>query len=119
MVARVFSSLFAAIVVFALLTGNCLNCPMLEPAAIDAHDCCPHKEKQKPSSDKKECPSELYFAQGFEKASSQSLATVDLAAELPAYAPAVPALPDAPSIQPESKPHAPPDLYLVNSVLLI
>src|ERR1019366_2098261 len=110
---RVSSSLMAALIVVALLWGNCLSCPqmLLTAAHQPAHSCC-HRTKSAGTS----CQSQ--GLQHFLKAGPelQTPAVAVVAAVAPAIAVS---LPQDALVAPVEVEHAPPDLLALHSVFRI
>ena len=104
-----------SIVLWSLVTGNCLSCPWLKPKPAESHHCCPSSQGQK---EDQECTSAAYFAQGFAQpeAVKSSVAPEPAPAILPADEAVAFVADHATAPVPQ---YSPPDLYLNNSVLLI
>jgi len=117
-VTKVFSGGLVALLAFIAVWGQCFACPLIVPQKT----CCSHESgncqmpSPKPQPSERPCPDQT-FAPAAHHDTQVSLAAIA------APAPAVVEMP-APVAAPAAEPRAelntgPPDLYLLNAVLLV
>ena len=122
---RFSSTLLALLLMGTLLVGQCTCCAVVSTAPDAPHDCCKRSESGDcgtPASQQpveRKCPHQSFALENYTKV---ELDTARLLEFFPAIAsPEVPAEPETVVSALGDLPlvHAPPDLYLLNSILLI
>jgi hypothetical protein len=116
----------AVLLTWSLTAGTCAFCPVEQQRQPSKHDCCqparPSDCGQSKPHDSKECPNRHFALENYSKVEADPLLATHAPVAIAMVQPAADVLPPASvHVREAISPlvHAPPDLYLLNSVFLI